>query len=74
VGAYAAFVLLGVAPQLVQNMIFSEAPLMASYLPEGKALQAHIIAAFMVANAITFLYLLLQILKRTRYIIPKISF
>ena len=59
--------MLGIAPQLVQNMLFSEAPLLATYLPEQKALQAHIIAAFMVANVITLLYLLLQTFRPIPY-------
>lgn len=68
IGPYLAFVLLGIAPQLIQNMIFSEAPLLAAEMPEGRAMQAHIIAAFMVANAITLLYLLLQFFFRISYV------
>lgn len=65
---YISFVLLGVAPQLTENMIFSEAPLLATFLPEGKALQAHIVAAFMIANVITLLYLLLQSFRPVPYV------
>lgn len=64
---YAAFVLLGVAPQFLQNMLFSEAPLMASILPEGIAIQAHIVAGFMIANVISLLYLVLQLVKSIPY-------
>lgn len=71
---YISFVLLGIAPQLTENMIFSEAPLMATFLPEGKALQAHIVAAFMIANAITLLYLLLQSFRPVPYVTNMISF
>lgn len=67
VSAYLAFLLLGIAPQLLQNMIFSEAPILAAVMPEGRAIQAHIIAAFMVANAVTLCYLILQFFFKISY-------
>lgn len=65
--SYAAFIMLGIAPQLLQNMIYAEAPLFALYAPEKKAIQAHIIASFMVANLVTLCYLVLQFFKHISY-------
>lgn len=51
-------------------MIFSEAPILSATMPEGRAIQAHIIAAFMVANAVTLCYLILQFFFKISYALP----
>eukprot|EP00007_Cunea_sp_BSH-02190019_P008331 CAMPEP_0174239170 /NCGR_PEP_ID=MMETSP0417-20130205/13687_1 /TAXON_ID=242541 /ORGANISM="Mayorella sp, Strain BSH-02190019" /LENGTH=481 /DNA_ID=CAMNT_0015318083 /DNA_START=79 /DNA_END=1521 /DNA_ORIENTATION=+ len=54
------FVVLGMAPQFLQNAIFSETPMFMQMLPEGRAITANLLTAFFLANIITLAYLIID--------------
>eukprot|EP01095_Lingulamoeba_sp_RSL-Kostka_P006672 TRINITY_DN2103_c0_g6_i1.p1 TRINITY_DN2103_c0_g6~~TRINITY_DN2103_c0_g6_i1.p1 ORF type:complete len:512 (+),score=92.53 TRINITY_DN2103_c0_g6_i1:43-1578(+) len=57
---YLLFVLLGAAPQLLQNAIFAETPVFYEILEEGSLINQYIVAAFMTANVVTIGYFLIR--------------
>jgi len=57
---YLIFLLLGCAPQLVQNALFSETAIFKQEQPEGRNISAYMITAFMLANIFCLVYLFLQ--------------
>lgn len=57
---YFVFLLLGCAPQLVQNALFSETAIFRQEQPEGRNISAYMITAFMSANVFCLVYLFLQ--------------
>ncbi|PRP80268.1 hypothetical protein PROFUN_12735 [Planoprotostelium fungivorum] len=57
---YLCFVMLGIAPQLIQNALFSETAVLKSIVPEEKEISAYIVTAFMVANIFCLIYLCIQ--------------
>jgi len=63
VAGYVLFVCLGIAPQLLQNALYAETPIFIHQLAEKKAIAAHIIASFMVANVLGLLYLIVTAFK-----------
>jgi MFS family permease len=57
---YLLFFTMGISPQLLQNGLFLETAVFKNDVPEGRAISAAIITAFMVANILVLVYLLLQ--------------
>jgi hypothetical protein len=51
------FFLLGVGPQLAQNVMYSATPVLDPLVPEGKSLAAVIISCFVVSNIAVLLYI-----------------
>lgn len=52
------FILIGIAPQLVQNAIFAETAVFRLYLAEGDNIYFYILAAFVLAHVISFIFVL----------------
>lgn len=71
---YFLFICLGIAPQLLQNAMFSQTPIFIRELSEHKAITTHIVAAFMLANTFAVLYLIINALKPIPCVSMHLSF
>jgi len=58
--AYILFLILGSAPQLTQNALFSETAYLRDRTPEEREITAYIVTVFVLANIFCLFYVLAQ--------------
>jgi len=65
---YLVFLCIGMAPQLAQNALFSETALFRERTPEKNEISAYIVTAFMLANVVIVIYLIIQYFNSVKYL------